>query len=44
MLIIGRTVAGIGGSGLSTGGLTILSACLPLEKRASKQTLATPYA
>ncbi|KAH6714241.1 MFS multidrug transporter [Leptodontidium sp. MPI-SDFR-AT-0119] len=34
MLIIGRTVAGIGGSGLSTGGLTILSACLPLEKRA----------
>ncbi|KAL2059767.1 hypothetical protein VTL71DRAFT_10151 [Oculimacula yallundae] len=35
MFIIGRTIAGIGGAGLSTGGLTILSACVPLEKRAT---------
>ncbi|CZS96932.1 hypothetical protein WAI453_010249 [Rhynchosporium graminicola] len=35
MLIIGRAIAGIGGAGLSTGGLTILSACLPIERRAT---------
>ncbi|KAH7346193.1 MFS multidrug transporter [Rhexocercosporidium sp. MPI-PUGE-AT-0058] len=35
LFIIGRAVAGIGGAGLSTGGLTILSACVPLEKRAT---------
>ena len=35
MLIIGRAVAGLGGAGLINGGITILSACTPLEKRAS---------
>ncbi|KAH7410578.1 MFS multidrug transporter [Cadophora sp. MPI-SDFR-AT-0126] len=35
MFIVGRTIAGIGGSGLATGGLTIISACVPLEKRAT---------
>jgi MFS family permease len=41
MFIIGRAVAGIGGSGLMNGGLSILSACAPIEKRASKWTLVT---
>ncbi|KAK0120299.1 hypothetical protein ONS95_011705 [Cadophora gregata] len=35
MFIVGRTIAGIGGAGLATGGLTIISACVPLEKRAT---------
>lgn len=35
MLIVGRAVAGMGGSGLMNGALTILSACIPLEKGAS---------
>ncbi len=34
MFIVGRAVAGMGGSGLMNGGLTILSACVPMEKRA----------
>lgn len=34
MFIVGRAVAGMGGSGLMNGGLTILSACVPIEKRA----------
>ncbi|CAG8953512.1 hypothetical protein HYFRA_00009968 [Hymenoscyphus fraxineus] len=33
MFIVGRAIAGIGGSGLINGSLTILSACVPLEKR-----------
>ncbi|KAJ9133828.1 MFS multidrug transporter [Pleurostoma richardsiae] len=33
MLIIGRAVAGLGGSGLYNGGMTIIVACLPLQKR-----------
>lgn len=33
MLIVGRAVAGLGGSGLMNGGLTILAACAPPEKR-----------
>lgn len=36
MLIIGRSVAGLGASGLTNGALTIVSACVPLEKRARK--------
>lgn len=32
MLIVGRAVAGIGGSGLVNGALTIISACVPLNK------------
>ncbi|KAH7310218.1 MFS multidrug transporter [Rhexocercosporidium sp. MPI-PUGE-AT-0058] len=35
MLIVGRAIAGMGGSGLSNGGLTIISACVPLQKRAA---------
>ena len=35
MLIVGRAVAGLGGAGLSNGAMTILSACTPIEKRAS---------
>jgi len=33
MLILGRTVAGIGSSGLINGALTIISAILPMHKR-----------
>ena len=33
MLIVGRAVAGMGGSGLVNGALTIISACLPIAKR-----------
>jgi MFS family permease len=33
MLIAGRTVAGLGGSGLRTGALTIVSSSIPLEER-----------
>jgi MFS family permease len=36
MLIVGRAVAGIGGSGIVNGALTIISACVPLHKRAGK--------
>jgi MFS family permease len=35
MLIVGRAVAGIGGSGLLNGGLTIIRACVPNEKSPS---------
>jgi MFS family permease len=33
MLIIGRAVAGVGGSGLVNGALTIIAASLPIHKR-----------
>lgn len=33
MLIIGRAVAGLGGSGLSNGALTIIGAAAPMHKR-----------
>ncbi|KAM5345318.1 hypothetical protein ACJ41O_011180 [Fusarium nematophilum] len=33
MLIIGRTIAGIGGSGIQNGALTIIAASVPLNKR-----------
>lgn len=33
MLIIGRAIAGMGSAGLMNGGLTILSASMPLHKR-----------
>jgi MFS family permease len=36
MLIVGRAVAGLGGSGITNGSLTIISASVPLEKRPSK--------
>ncbi|KAE9372630.1 putative MFS multidrug transporter [Stipitochalara longipes BDJ] len=35
MLIIGRAVAGMGGSGMMNGGLMILRACIPNEKGAA---------
>jgi MFS family permease len=35
MLIIGRAVAGMGGSGMMNGGLMILRACIPNEKGAT---------
>lgn len=35
MLIISRAVAGVGSAGLINGTLTILSACMPLERRPS---------
>lgn len=36
MFIGGRAIAGIGGSGLINGGLTIISGAVPVEKRACK--------
>lgn len=33
MLIVGRAIAGLGASGLLNGGLTIVSACLPVHKQ-----------
>ena len=33
MLIVGRAVAGLGSSGLINGALTIIAACLPIDKR-----------
>ncbi|KAJ3519886.1 hypothetical protein NM208_g13944 [Fusarium decemcellulare] len=35
MLIIGRTIAGIGGSGIQNGALTMIAASVPLNKRPS---------
>ncbi|KAI0521006.1 major facilitator superfamily domain-containing protein [Xylaria bambusicola] len=35
MLTVGRAIAGVGCSGILSGAITILSACVPLEKRAS---------
>lgn len=42
MLIVGRAVAGIGTSGIQNGGLTIIAACVPLEKRPGKKTSPSP--
>ena len=33
MLIVGRAVAGLGSSGIINGALTIIAACLPIQKR-----------
>ena len=38
ILVLGRAIAGIGGSGLFSGGLTIIGASLPAAKRARKST------
>jgi len=38
MFIIGRAVSGLGAAGIMNGGLTILSACVPLEKRPRKSS------
>jgi MFS family permease len=37
MLIIGRAIAGIGGSGLMNGGFTIIAVVSPQEKRPRKR-------
>ncbi|KAI1452576.1 major facilitator superfamily domain-containing protein [Annulohypoxylon moriforme] len=39
MLIVGRTIAGIGCAGISSGGLIIIANITPLEKRATYQSL-----
>ena len=39
MLIVGRAIAGMGGAGLMNGAMTILSACVPLQKRPRKSIL-----
>jgi MFS family permease len=36
MFIVGRAVAGMGGSGIVNGALTIFACCIPMERRASK--------
>lgn len=41
-LIVGRAVAGIGSSGLTSGALTIISAAAPLEKRPGKSLISPP--
>jgi len=41
MLIIGRAVAGIGGSGLMNGGFTIIAVVSPQEKRPRKAKFLT---
>jgi MFS family permease len=40
MLIAGRAVAGIGGSGLLNGGLTIIRSCVPKEKSPSRNQIS----
>ncbi len=37
MLIIGRAIAGVGGSGLMNGGFTIIAVVSPQEKRPCKE-------
>ncbi|KAH6880097.1 major facilitator superfamily domain-containing protein [Thelonectria olida] len=39
MLIVGRTIAGIGCAGISSGGLIIIANITPMEKRATYQSL-----
>ncbi|KAI0123646.1 major facilitator superfamily domain-containing protein [Xylariales sp. AK1849] len=39
MLIVGRTIAGIGCAGISSGGLIIIASITPMEKRATYQSL-----
>jgi MFS family permease len=41
MLIVGRAISGMGGSGLVNGALTIIAACVPLQKRAGMLLLPT---
>lgn len=33
MLIVGRAIAGIGGSGILNGAFTIISGCVPMSRR-----------
>lgn len=36
MLIVGRAVAGMGGSGILNGAFTIVSGCVPMSRRPTK--------
>jgi MFS family permease len=36
MLIVGRAVAGFGAAGIIIGAITIISGCVPFEKRPDK--------
>lgn len=38
MLIVGRAVAGMGGSGITNGALTIIALCAPMDKRPGMRT------
>jgi MFS family permease len=40
MFIVGRAVAGMGGSGIVNGGLTIVAKCIPMEKRGGAQSFS----
>lgn len=42
MLIVGRAVAGMGGSGITNGALTIIALCSPMEKRPSRRNPRFP--
>jgi MFS family permease len=42
MFILGRTVAGLGGSGLMNGGMTVIAGAVPLEKRPCKTSRYHP--
>ena len=45
MLIVGRAIAGIGGSGILNGGFTIIAGCVPMPKRPGMfQALALLFA
>lgn len=39
MLIVGRTVAGIGGAGIINGAIIIISGCVPQERRPGEYLL-----
>ncbi len=43
MFIVGRAVAGMGGSGIVNGGLTIVAKCIPMEKRGGMRILCTLF-
>lgn len=43
MLIGGRTIAGLGASGLVNGGMTVISGSAPLQKRPRKSIHTLPY-
>ncbi|KAH8684457.1 major facilitator superfamily domain-containing protein [Tricladium varicosporioides] len=44
MLIVGRAIAGMGGSGLVNGALTIIAASVPLQKRATYTGILMAFA
>jgi MFS family permease len=44
LLIVGRAVAGLGGSGLLNGGLTILNSCVPAHRQPGMCAEFAPFA